>query len=204
MHFTIHDTPIVIHIMRAIAWLYIKLGGWQVDVTGRPESGNFLLLAAPHTSNWDFPIGFALGIHLHIKPYWIGKNSLFKGPFGPIMRWLGGIPLDRSKANNMVEASIQAFNDNKGLIFALTPEGTRSWSPRWKTGFYHIANGAQVPLALAYFDFEKKIGGIGKLLHTTGDIDQDLAEIEAFYSHITGKNPQYYNPDIRGINAESK
>jgi 1-acyl-sn-glycerol-3-phosphate acyltransferase len=204
MHFTIHNTPVVIHFMRLIAWLYIKLGGWQVDTSGLPKSGSYLVLAAPHTSNWDFPIGMAIGIHLQLKPYWIGKHSLFKGPFGPVMRWLGGIPLDRSKANNMVEASIQAFSNNDTMILALTPEGTRSWSPRWKTGFYHIAQGANVPLALAYFDFAKRVGGIGKLVRTSGDIDADLTEIETFYSQVTGKNPEYYNPDIRGINTKSE
>ncbi|MCP4790476.1 MAG: glycerol acyltransferase [Gammaproteobacteria bacterium] len=198
MHFTIHDTPIVIHLMRAIAWLYIKITGWKVDSHAQPKSGNYLIIAAPHTSNWDFPIGLSLALHLHIKTYWIGKNSLFKGPAGPVMRWLGGIPLDRSKANNLVEASIQAYNTNDGLIFAIAPEGTRSWSPRWKTGFYHIANGAQVPLALAYFDYEKKIGGIGKLIQPTGDLTKDMAEIEDFYSHIAAKNPHYYNADIFG------
>jgi 1-acyl-sn-glycerol-3-phosphate acyltransferase len=90
------------------------------------------------------------------------------------------------------------------MILALTPEGTRSWSPRWKTGFYHIAQGANVPLVLAYFDFAKKIGGIGKLLQLSGDIDADMIEIENFYGQVTGKNPEYYNPDIRGINIKSK
>ena len=189
--------------MRAIAWLYIKASGWQVDRSGLPASGNYLIVAAPHTSNWDFPIGLSLALNMRIKAYWIGKNSLFKGPAGPIMRWLGGIPLDRSKANNLVEASIQAYNDNDGLAFAIAPEGTRGWSDRWKTGFYHIANGAQVPLALAYFDFEKKIGGVGKLMQPTGDLQQDMAEIESFYSRVTGKNPHHYNADIRGANIKN-
>ena len=200
MHFTIHDTPIVIHLMRGIAWLYIKLAGWQVDRRGLPQSGNYLIVAAPHTSNWDFPIGLSLALHLRVKAYWIGKNSLFKGPAGPIMRWLGGIPLDRSKANNLVEASIQAYKDSDGLAFAIAPEGTRAWSARWKTGFYHIAHGAQVPLALAYFDFDKKVGGIGKLMPTSGDLTQDMEKIENFYSLVTGRNPEHYNADRRGLN----
>jgi len=204
MHFTIHDTPIIIHLMRGIAWLYIKLAGWQVDRRGLPQSGNYLIIAAPHTSNWDFPIGLSLALHLRVKAYWIGKNSLFKGPAGPIMRWLGGIPLDRSKANNLVETSIQAYNDSDGLAFTIAPEGTRAWSPRWKTGFYHIAHGAQVPLALAYFDFEKKVGGVGKLMQTSGDLAQDMETIENFYSRVAGRNPEHYNADIRGLNLKDK
>ena len=202
MHFTIHDTPIIIHFMRLIAWLHIKLSGWKVDDSALPRSGNYMIIAAPHTSNWDFPIGMSLVLHLRIKAYFIGKHSLFKGPAGPIMRWLGGIPLDRSKANNIVEASIQAYEENDGIAFAIAPEGTRSWSPRWKTGFYHIAKGANVPIALAYFDFEKKQGGIGKLLEVSGDLDKDMAIIEQFYRDINGKNPENFNPDIRGLNLD--
>ncbi len=186
--------------MRLFAWLHIKLTGWQVDDSAMPRSGNYLIIAAPHTSNWDFPIGMSLAIHLRIKAYWIGKHSLFKGPAGPIMRWLGGIPLDRSKANNMVEATIQAYQESDGIAFAIAPEGTRSWSPRWKTGFYHIAKGAKVHIALAYFDFNSKKGGIGKLLTVSGDLEKDMQIIEQFYADINGKNPQNWNKDIRGLN----
>lgn len=187
--------------MRLIAWLHIKLGGWKVDDSALPRSGNYMIIAAPHTSNWDFPIGISLAIHLRVKAYWIGKHSLFKGPTGPFMRWLGGIPLDRSKANNMVEASIQAYEDNDDFAFAIAPEGTRSWSPRWKTGFYHIAKGANVPIALAYFDFAKKQGGIGKLMQVSGNLDEDMEIIEQFYRDINGKNPENFNQDIRGLNS---
>ena len=202
MHFTIHDTPIIIHLMRLFAWLYLKLAGWQIDRRGIPASSKYMIIAAPHTSNWDFPVGMSLAIHLKLKAYYIGKHSLFKGLAGPIMRWLGGIPLDRSKANNMVEASIQAYEDNDQMVFAIAPEGTRSWSPKWKTGFYHIAKGANVPIALAYFDFEKKMGGIGKSFIPSGDLEADMAIIEDFYANITGKNPENYNKDIRGLNLD--
>ena len=200
MHFTIHDTPIIIHLMRLLAWVHLKLVGWKVDRRGIPATGKYMIIAAPHTSNWDFPIGMSLAIHMKLKAYFIGKHSLFKGPAGPVMRWLGGIPLDRSKANNMVEASIQAYENNDGMVFAIAPEGTRSWSPKWKTGFYHIAKGANVPIALAYFDFDKKIGGIGKSFIPSGDLEADMAIIEDFYANITGKNPENYNQDIRGLN----
>ena len=160
-----------------------------------------MIIAAPHTSNWDFPVGMSLAIHLKLKAYYIGKHSLFKGPAGPIMRWLGGIPLDRSKANTMVEASIQAYQNNDQMVFAIAPEGTRSWSPKWKTGFYHIAKGANVPIALAYFDFDKKMGGIGKSFIPSGDLEADMTMIEDFYANITGKNPENYNKDIRGLNS---
>ena len=199
MHFTIHDTPIIIHLMRLFAWVHLKLAGWKVDRSGMPATDKYMIIAAPHTSNWDFPIGMSLAIHLKLKAYYIGKHSLFKGPAGPIMRWLGGIPLDRSKANNMVEASIQAYQNNDQMVFAIAPEGTRSWSPKWKTGFYHIAKGANVPIALAYFDFDKKIGGIGKSFIPSGDLEADMAMIEDFYANITGKNPENFNQDIRGL-----
>ena len=94
MHFTIHDTPGVIHIIRLLSWLVLKLSGWKV-INVAPATGSYLLIAAPHTSNWDFPLGIAMAFHLRLKVYFIGKHTLFKGVRGPIMRWLGGIPLNR-------------------------------------------------------------------------------------------------------------
>lgn len=197
MHFTIHDTPGVIHIIRAISWLVLKLGGWKV-VNIAPATGSYLIIAAPHTSNWDFPIGIAMAFHLRVKVYFIGKHTLFSGIKGPFMRWLGGIPLNRESSQNFVEASIETYANNENLIFAIAPEGTRTSVKRWKTGFYHMARGADIPIALAYFDFATRTGGIGKMLTTTQDMDADMQVIEDFYRPMVGKNPINYNPDITG------
>jgi len=197
MHFTIHDTPGVIHFMRLLSWLVLKLAGWKV-VNVVPVSGSYLIIAAPHTSNWDFPLGIAIALHLRLKVYFIGKHTLFKGVAGPIMRWLGGIPLNRQASKNFVDASIEAYANNDNLVLAIAPEGTRSGVNRWKTGFYHMAKGANVPIALAYFDYSNRTGGIGKMLITTDDMAADMQSIEDFYRPIKGKNISNYNPDIIG------
>ena len=197
MHFTIHDTPGVIHFMRLLSWLVLKLGGWKV-VNVAPATGSYLIIAAPHTSNWDFPLGIAIAFHLRLKVYFIAKHTLFNGFAGPIMRWLGGVPLNRGASKNFVDASVEIYANSENLIFAIAPEGTRSSVGRWKTGFYHMAKGANVPLALAYFDFSKRIGGIGKMLNTTENIDEDMQAIANFYEPVMGKYPNNFNPDITG------
>jgi len=203
MHFTIHDTLGIIHLIRGLSWLILKLTGWKV-INVAPATGSYLIIAAPHTSNWDFPLGITMAFHLQLRVYFIGKHTLFKGPMGPFMRWLGGIPLDRKASRNFVEGSIETFNNNPNLVMAIAPEGTRSTVPRWKTGFYHMAKGAKVPIALAYFDFSTKIGGIGKMLNTTDDMDVDMQTIADFYRTKIGKVPANYNPDITGATHNSK
>ena len=197
MHFTIHDTPGVIHFMRLLSWLVLKLSGWKV-VNVAPATGSYLIIAAPHTSNWDFPLGIAIAFHLRLKVYFIAKHTLFNGFAGPIMLWLGGVPLNRGASKNFVDASVEIYANSENLIFAIAPEGTRSSVGRWKTGFYHMAKGANVPLALAYFDFSKRIGGIGKMLNTTENIDADMQAIADFYEPVMGKYPNNFNPDITG------
>ncbi|MDC9720184.1 MAG: lysophospholipid acyltransferase family protein [Gammaproteobacteria bacterium] len=199
MHFTIHDTPGVIHIIRGLSWLALKLSGWKV-VNVAPTTGSYLIIAAPHTSNWDFPLGIAMAFHLRLKVYFIGKHSLFKGIMGPLMRWLGGIPLNRAASKNFVEAAIENYANNENLVLAIAPEGTRTSVERWKTGFYHMAKGADVPLALAYFDFATRTGGIGKMFDPTDDMDADMQAIADFYKPIVGKNPANFNPNITGSN----
>jgi len=163
-----------------------------------PATGSYLIIAAPHTSNWDFPLGIAIAFHLRLKVYFIAKHTLFNGFAGPIMRWLGGVPLNRGASKNFVDASVEIYANSENLIFAIAPEGTRSSVGRWKTGFYHMAKGANVPLALAYFDFSKRIGGIGKMLNTTENIDADMQAIADFYEPVMGKYPNNFNPDITG------
>lgn len=203
MHFTIHDTPGVIHLIRALSWLILKFSGWKV-VNVAPATGSYLIIAAPHTSNWDFPLGITMAFHLRLRVYFIGKHTLFKGVMGPIMRWLGGIPLDRKASQNFVEASIETFNNNPNLVMAIAPEGTRTRVVRWKTGFYHMAKGAQIPIALAFFDFPNKTGGIGQMLEVSDNMDADMQIIANFYLPKAGKNPANYNPDITGQNIEAE
>jgi len=181
------NTPVVFHLFYAIAWLGLHLAGWKLK--GRPPNARkFVVIAYPHTSNWDFPLGLSAGIIFRMKIYWLGKDSLFKGPAGPIMKWLGGIPIDRSKAHDFVKQAIETFDQSDEMVIAVAPEGTRSAVKKWKTGFYHIAVGAKVPIVPGYFDYDKKEAGFLESFYPGGDIDKDIPAIKAVYGAIQGKN----------------
>lgn len=154
-----------------------------------PSEPKYVLIAAPHTSNWDFPLMIAMAFMMRFEIFWMGKDTLFKGPAGPIMRWFGGLPIDRKKDNNVVQQSIDAFHERERLIIVVPPEGTRSRVSEWKSGFYHIARGANVPIGLSFLDFSRKIGGFGPTFHPTGNVEEDIAEIKSFYKNIKGKYP---------------
>ena len=157
-----------------------------------PGEPKYVLIAAPHTSNWDFPLMIAMAFIMRFEIFWMGKDSLFKGPAGPIMRWFGGLSIDRSSGHDVVQHSIDAFNKNDRLIIVVPPEGTRSLVREWKSGFYHIAQGAYVPIGLSFLDFRRKVGGFGPTFYPTGNIEEDIAEIKSFYKDIQGKYPQKF------------
>ena len=192
MHHTIFDTPVVNVLIYWISRGLLRLAGWRL-VGAAPTAPKYVLIAAPHTSNWDFPVTLMICFALRLRVYWMGKASLFPPLIGAVMRWLGGIPVDRSRAGNLVQGTVDAFNKTERLTVIVPPEGTRSKVTHWKTGFYYIAQGAGVPIALGYLDFRKKEGGIGRLFQPTGDIAADMVEIQAFYAGITGKNPAAFN-----------
>ncbi|MEB0135097.1 lysophospholipid acyltransferase family protein [Actimicrobium sp. CCC2.4] len=192
MHTTIFETPVIHILLRWISVVCLRLMGWKVEGTA-PAASKFVLIAAPHTSNWDFPVTLMVCAVLRLRIYWMGKASLFTGPLGPVMRWLGGIAVDRSKAGNLVQETIEAFSRSEQLAVIVPPEGTRNKVTHWKTGFYYIALGAQVPIALAFLDFGRKVGGIGRMFEPSGDIEADMVVIRQFYAGITGKNPRQFD-----------
>lgn len=175
-----------------IGRLYLKMAGWEPSGEP-PDLPKWVAIAAPHTSNWDLVYMLAFTYHYGISISWMGKDSLFKGPFGGLMRWLGGVPIDRSAPNGVVQQMVDRFNDVDALILAVPPSGTRSKRPYWKTGFYHIAHGAGVPIATGFLDYKNKRGGFGPLFHTTGDPQADIETLREFYSTITGKFPEMTN-----------
>jgi 1-acyl-sn-glycerol-3-phosphate acyltransferase len=188
MHYTIFDTPVVNVLMHWLARLILRLTGWRI-VGGVPAAPKYVLIAAPHTSNWDFPVALMVCFALRLRVYWMGKASLFPPLLGAVMRWLGGIPVDRARSGNLVQATIDAYNSNQRLIVIVPPEGTRSKVTQWKTGFYYIAQGAGVPIALGYLDFRRKEAGLSRMFEPTGDIAADMVEIQSFYAGFSGKNP---------------
>jgi 1-acyl-sn-glycerol-3-phosphate acyltransferase len=169
-----------------MAWF--RLAGWKIEGSV-PESERFVLIAAPHTSNWDFPFMMAVALGLRQKVYWMGKHTLFSGWKGPIARWLGGISVDRRNSHDVVGQSIAQYGVQDKLILVIAPEGTRGSVRSWKTGFYHVANGANVPIVTGFLDYSRKVGGVGPSILPTGDYEADMAKIWAFYSQIKGKFP---------------
>jgi 1-acyl-sn-glycerol-3-phosphate acyltransferase len=196
MHRTIFDTPVVNTLLRGLSVTVMKLAGWRVEGALPAGARKCVLIAAPHTSNWDLPFTLMTAFVLRLNIYWMGKDKIFAPPFGPLMRWLGGIAVDRSQANNLVAASVAALQAADGPVqLAIPPEGTRSKTTRWKTGFYFIAVGAGLPIVLAYMDYADKRAGLGPLFQPSGDLDLDMAAIKAFYAPFKGRNPRQFDAD---------
>ena len=193
MHRTIFTTPVVNTLLRGFSLAFLKLTGWKVEGSLPPQAAKSVFIAAPHTSNWDLPYTLMVAFALRLNPYWMGKHTIFKAPFGPIMRWLGGIAVNRDQTNNLVAASAQAIREADGpMQLIVPPEGTRSKTRYWKTGFYYIAQTAGVPIVMAYMDYAAKRSGLGPLFQPTGDVEADMAAIKAFYAPFKGRNADQF------------
>ena len=194
MHRTIFTTPVVNTLFRGLSLAFLKATGWTVEGSLPPSASKSVLIAAPHTSNWDLPYTLMVAFALRLNIYWMGKQSIFRFPFGGVMKWLGGIPVNREQSTNLVQASAQALMDAQGsLQLVVPPEGTRSKTRYWKTGFYYIALGAKVPIVMAYMDYANKRSGLGPVFEPTGNIDQDMLAIKAFYAPFKGKNAAQFD-----------
>lgn len=185
MRTTIFSTPIVTPILRFLAIVILQLTGWKA-VGSKVSVPKYVLIGAPHTSNWDFPLMLLVVLELRLQLYWMGKHTLFPFPFSGLMKWLGGIPINRAKSHNVVFDVVKQFKDNETFVVLVPPEGTRSKVTHWKTGFYHIANNAEVPILMGYVDAKQKEGGIADFFHPTGDLEADMKEIRAFYAQKQG------------------
>ncbi len=189
MRITVFSTPLLTPLLRIIAIGLLKLSGWTA--VGRPlENARFVLIGAPHTSNWDFVLMLLVILKLRMRIYWMGKSSLFPFPFAGLMKWLGGIPVDRSRNQNLVEHTVRQYHENPELVVLIPPEGTRSKVKEWKTGFYHIAVNAGVPVLMGYIDAAKKEAGLADFFHPRGNIEVDMPRIRAFYADKQGINPE--------------
>jgi 1-acyl-sn-glycerol-3-phosphate acyltransferase len=175
-------------LMQKIARHILHLIGWRTNVI-LPGVSRYVLIGAPHTSNWDFAIMMMLTTSEGIAVSWMGKNSLFRGPLGMVMRFLGAIPVNRKEQTNLVDQISSMFDKKEDLIIVLSPEGTRSKTTRWRTGFYYIALKANIPIVMAYADYKNKVCGIGPSIKPTGNIQADFEIIQDFYKGIEGKYP---------------
>lgn len=172
-----------------LQWLgafVLKIMRWRIAGTlpGIPKA---VVIVAPHTSNWDFVLGLAAALALDVDAHWIGKHTIFRWPFGGLMRRLGGIPVNRQATSGFVEQVVERFNESDQLVLGIAPEGTRRRVQRWKSGFYHIAAGAKIPIVCAYLDYQSRVVGLGLNLMPTGDFETDLTAIQDFYAPYQGK-----------------
>lgn len=185
-------------IARFIFWFF----GWTLDDKLKADFRRCVMIASPHTSNWDFVFARAAFFLMNIPIRFTVKDSWTKFPLNLFMNPLGAIGIDRSprkpgeERRSMTEAMIDLFKERKELVVMVTPEGTRSLRQKWKTGFYHVAAGAKVPIALGYLDYKNKIAGVGKILMPSGNMEKDMREIMAFYKDIPPKHPEKFSVDL--------
>ena len=175
----------------ARAWL--RLTGWEPE-GARPEAQRFVLIAAPHTSNWDLVFLLALAEVYGVRVSWMGKHTLFRPPFGALFRALGGIPIRRHERGDRVAAMAKEFSERERFALVVPSEATRAWAPYWKSGFYHIARRAGVPIVMGFLDYRRRRGGFGPALVASGDVKRDMEAIRAFYADKAGKYPESFGP----------
>lgn len=189
--------PPPLSLSERVGCLGLRLSGWRVVGT-RPTAARFLILVAPHTSNWDFLVGLACGYGAGLLSRWpygfFIKAGLFVGPLAPLLRALGGIPIDRSAPHHAVHRAVEILGVRTRYLLAITPEGTRRRTERWRTGFYHIARSAGVPVVPVAFDYGRRECRIGPAVEMTGDAEADLEGFRRFYAGIRAKHPASFGP----------
>lgn len=176
--------------VKKIASFLFYLLGWKVKGEIPERIKKFIVIAAPHTSNWDFFYARLAFLILGVPLKFFIKKEWFVFPFNILFKWLGGIPVDRSKKENLTDQMSNIFNDYRELAIMIPPEGTRSYNPDWKKGFYYISKKAKVPILLGYIDFENKVGGLGPVFYISDNVEEDIEEIKKFYRNIKGKYPE--------------
>jgi 1-acyl-sn-glycerol-3-phosphate acyltransferase len=172
-----------------IGRLWLAVFGWRCETPTTPHP-KFVIIGAPHTSGWDLPFTLATAWVMRFDVKWMGKQELFAPPFGWFMRALGGIPIDRGAAKNVVAATADQFRKADELVIAVAPEATRHRATHWKSGFYYIAKEAGVPIGCGYLDYSRKVSGVGLYLVPSGNVRADMDRIRAFYKDVKGRFPE--------------
>lgn len=178
-------------IRRAAAGAYWAVSRWSYRSEPLAKDGAGILVGAPHTSNWDFVLMLAVSWRAGVPMKFLGKNSLFRRPFGPLMRLLGGIPVDRAHPAGLVDELVGRVSAGERFYLVIAPEGTRGASAYWKSGFYRIARATGLPVTLGYIDRTTMTAGLGPTLELTGDVGADMDRVRAFYAGKTGVVPAY-------------
>jgi 1-acyl-sn-glycerol-3-phosphate acyltransferase len=179
---------------RWVGRFWLALFGWRVVGEMPPGTPRLVFIAAPHTSNWDLVFMLAIAWSIDVQLNWMGKKSLFRSPFGGLMLWLGGVPVDRRAPQGLVAQVAAEFARRDTLVLAIPPEGTRSLTTHWKSGFYRIAEAARVPIVCGFLDYGRKCGGIGPVVEASGDPGADAARFADFYRTITARHPKRFGP----------
>ena len=185
-------------LIRGVVLWYYKRQGWT-EFNANPDLRKCVVIAAPHTSNWDFVYFLGAATSLNIPLSFLGKKSLFRWPIGKALRELGGIAVDRSASQNYVQSIAEEFARRDAFMLTIAPEGTRSAVARWKTGFYHIAVQARVPLVLGMMDYSRKRVGLAEAFWPTGNYAEDMKKVLAFYQTTTPKYPRQGSVDFGQI-----
>ncbi len=175
-------------VTRWLGRITLALFGWQI-VGQAPNLPKYVAIGAPHSSNWDFPIGMLLFIALGLRVSWMGKDSFVNGPLKRVWHWMGGVPINRRAAHGVVDQMIDVFNNRDQFVLGITPEGTRSRVTKWKSGFYHIAQGAGVPIFPIELDYKIKQIRLHPLIIPSGELAVDLPIIQAIYANANPKRP---------------
>lgn len=178
---------------KLLAHAWLRLTGWAPE-GARPTAERFVLIAAPHTSNWDLVYLLALAEVYDLRVSWMGKHTLFRPPFGALFRALGGIAIRRHERGDRVAAMAREFSERESFALVVPSEATRAWAPHWKSGFYHIARRAEVPIVMGFLDYRRRRGGFGPALLVSGDVKRDMDAIRAFYTDKAGKYPELFGP----------
>lgn len=181
---------------KQIAKLAFFIAGWKWDYNNKFITDKSVMIAAPHTSNWDLFYAMATYWRFGVDAKFFIKDVYTKGIHGYFFKKLGAIGVNRNKNNNLVDYAIKLFHKKKEFVLLVPAEGTRKKVIKWKKGFYHIAKGANVPVALGYLDYKNKISGVGGLVYLTDNIENDMQKIESFYKNIAAKYPEKYNKKI--------
>jgi 1-acyl-sn-glycerol-3-phosphate acyltransferase len=180
----------IVKAMGKFLFFIIKLFGWKIDPKVPEGVDKAVIVVGPHTSNWDFIIGKIAFMKYGIPGQFLIKKELFFFPFGYLLKKMGGLPVDRTKNNRLTDYAVELFDKHERFYLVFTPEGTRSYNPNWKKGFYYIAQKANVPIYIAYIDFSKKIGGFHSLFEPTGDVEADIQSIKNILKQYKGRFPE--------------
>jgi 1-acyl-sn-glycerol-3-phosphate acyltransferase len=173
--------------VRAVGRFAMRVSGWKV-VGDLPQIPKFVIVVAPHTSNWDFVIGLAAKLALSLDAHWFGKDTLFRGPMGAFMRAIGGRPVRRDAPEGRVMAMAATIRAEPKFVLVITPEGTRKAVIQWRTGFYHIAEAADIPIVPVWFDYSRKEVGIGEPVRASGDLATDVVALQSLYRPEMARN----------------